>query len=85
MVCFEPENKLYSYSKADGIADKNVYPIYEDRAFDLVGATGGFSKFENGAFTLIKSAENFLVNAIAEDAAGRILISNFWRAIRSGK
>jgi signal transduction histidine kinase/ligand-binding sensor domain-containing protein len=68
---------ITAYSEADGIADKNVYPIYEDRAGTIwVGATGGLSKYENGTFTLIESTENFLVNAIGEDAAGRILISD---------
>ncbi|MBA4182988.1 MAG: hypothetical protein H0X49_03135, partial [Acidobacteria bacterium] len=69
---------ITAYSEADGIADKNVYPIYEDRAGTIwVGTTGGLSKYENGTFTLIESTENFLVNAIGEDALGRILISNF--------
>jgi signal transduction histidine kinase/ligand-binding sensor domain-containing protein len=65
-----------AYSEADGISDKNVYPIYEDRAGTIwVGTTGGLFKYANGTFALIESTKNFLVHAIGEDAAGRILIS----------
>ena len=66
-----------NYSEADGISNKNIYPIYQDRAGTIwVGATGGLYKYENGTFTLIESTKTFLVSAIGEDAAGRILISN---------
>lgn len=66
-----------TYSEADGIASKTVYPIYEDSSGKIwIGATGGLSKYENGIFTVIKSTKNFLVYAIGEDAAGRILISD---------
>ena len=69
---------ITAYSEEDGIADKNVYPIYQNRAGTIwIGTTGGLFKYENETFTLVKSAENFQVNAIAEDAAGRILIGNF--------
>jgi signal transduction histidine kinase/ligand-binding sensor domain-containing protein len=68
---------ITAYSEADGIAEKNVYPIYEDRAGTIwIGTMGGLSKYENETFTLIKSTEGFFVNAIGEDAAGRLLISN---------
>jgi signal transduction histidine kinase/ligand-binding sensor domain-containing protein len=68
---------ITAYSGADGITEKNIYPIYEDRAGTIwVGATGGLFKYENGTFALIESTKNFLVNAIGEDAAGRILIIN---------
>jgi signal transduction histidine kinase/ligand-binding sensor domain-containing protein len=68
---------ITAYSEADGITKKNIYPIYEDRAGTIwIGATGGLFKYENGTFALIKSTQDFLVNAIGEDAAGRILIIN---------
>ena len=65
-----------AYSEADGIADKNVYPIFEDRAGTIwIGTTNGLFKRENGTFTLIESTENFEINAIGEDASGRVLFS----------
>ncbi len=68
---------ITAYSEADGIADKNVYPIYEDRAGTIwIGSTSGLFKYENGTFILIKSTKGFIVNAIVEDALGRLLISN---------
>jgi signal transduction histidine kinase/ligand-binding sensor domain-containing protein len=68
---------ITAYSETDGITEKNIYPIYEDRAGTIwIGATGGLFKYENGTFALIKSTQDFLVNAIGEDAAGRILISD---------
>ena len=69
---------ITAYSEADGIKDKNVYPIYEDRAGTIwVGTTRGLFKYENGTFASVESAENFQVNAIGEDASGRILVGSF--------
>ena len=66
-----------AYSEANGIRDKNVYPIYEDRAGVVwVGTTSGLFKRENDTFTLVESTEKFEINAIGEDAAGRILVSD---------
>ncbi len=67
-----------AYSEADGIRDKNVYPMYEDRAGTIwIGTTNGLFKRENGTFTSIESTKNFYVDAIGEDASGRVLISSF--------
>ena len=69
---------ITAYSEAEGIKDKTVYPIYQDRAGTIwLGAAEGLYKREFDRFVFIKSTENFLVNAIGEDDAGRILISNF--------
>lgn len=69
---------ITAYSEADGISDKNVYPIYQDRAGTIwIGAIGGVSKYENGTFALVESTDNFHVSAIGEDASGRILIGAF--------
>jgi signal transduction histidine kinase len=66
-----------AYSEADGISEKNVYPIYQDRAGTIwIGTTNGLFKRENGTFTLIESTKTFHVSAIGEDVSGRILISN---------
>ena len=66
-----------AYSEADGIREKNVYPIYEDRAGTVwIGTTSGLFKRENETFTLIESTKDFHVSAIGEDASGRLLISN---------
>ena len=67
-----------TYSEAEGITGKTVYPIYQDRAGTIwLGAGNGLFKRENDTFAFIKSTQDFLVSAIAEDAAGRILISNY--------
>ncbi len=67
---------ITAYSKADGLSENNVYPIFEDRRGVVwIGTTNGLFKRENETFALVKSTENFQVNAIGEDAAGRILIS----------
>ncbi len=66
-----------AYSEADGIGDKNVYPIYEDRRGTVwIGTTNGLFKRENGTFSFVESTEKFEINAIGEDAAGRLLVSN---------
>jgi signal transduction histidine kinase/ligand-binding sensor domain-containing protein len=66
------------YSEAEGITNKTVYPVYQDKAGAIwVGASEGLYKRENDRFVYIESTDNFLVNAIGEDAAGRLLIGNF--------
>lgn len=68
---------IAAYSEAEGIADKNVYPIYEDRNGTIwVGTTSGLFKSESGTFVLVESTRNHGVGAIGEDAAGRLLISS---------
>jgi hypothetical protein len=65
---------ITAYSKADGLLDNNVYPIFEDRRGTVwVGTTGGVFKYENGTFTLVKSSENLYVTALGEDASGRFI------------
>lgn len=66
---------ITAYSEADGIADKTVYPIYQDRAGTIWTGGASLSKYENGTFTSIESTRNFVVSAIGEDAAGSLLIS----------
>lgn len=66
-----------AYSGAEGLEEKTVYPIYQDRSGAVWSGSTGLSKYENGTFTLIESTRNFVVSAIGEDALGRILISNF--------
>jgi ligand-binding sensor domain-containing protein len=56
----------------------NVYPIYEDAdGALLVGTTRGLFRFHNGRFAPVKSAENFYVQAIGKDPAGRIVVSDY--------
>ncbi len=67
-----------AFSEADGISDKNIYPIYEDRAGTIwLGTTHGLFKRENGTFRLIEPTRKFFVDSIGEDADGRLLISSF--------
>ncbi len=73
-----------AYSEADGIKDKNIYPVYEDRAGTIwIGTTDGLFKYENGNFSLIESTkktesnEKFFIDALGADASGRVLFSSF--------
>ena len=75
---------ITAYSEADGITDKNIYPIYEDRAGTIwIGTTDGLFKYENGTFSLIESTKNtkstgkFFIDALGADADGRVLFSSF--------
>jgi signal transduction histidine kinase/ligand-binding sensor domain-containing protein len=67
---------ITAYSEADGIANKTVYPVYEDRAGTIWVGGDGLYKREGDKFALVRSAAGFIVNAIGEDAFGRIVISN---------
>lgn len=68
---------ITAYSEVDGITDKSVYPIYQDRAGTIWIGSVGLSKYENGTFTPIEPARNFVITAIGEDPLGRLLINNY--------
>lgn len=63
------------YSKADGLTDKNVYPIFEDRAGAIwIGAwKGGLSRLTDGKFTTFADTDGLASNlpvAIYQDRRG---------------
>ncbi|MEP6947131.1 MAG: two-component regulator propeller domain-containing protein [Acidobacteriota bacterium] len=68
---------ISTYSKAEGIEEKTVYPVYQDRAGTIWTGGAGLYKREGDKFVSIRSTEKFAVSAISENDAGRILISNF--------
>lgn len=68
---------ITTYTEADGMMDKTVYPIYQDRAGTIWIGSVGLSKYENGTFTRIEATRNFIITAIGEDPRGRILINNY--------
>ncbi|MBX7173259.1 MAG: hypothetical protein K1X72_19980 [Pyrinomonadaceae bacterium] len=68
---------ITAYSKAEGVADNNVYPIYEDKKGIIwVGTTHGLFRHENGSFELVKGTEQFNVEAIGETPDHRLLVSS---------
>lgn len=67
-----------AFSRSEGLTDTNVYPIYEDADGTLlVGTTHGLFRFQNGRFKAVESTENFYIQAIAKDPAGRIVVSDY--------
>ena len=68
---------ITAYSKADGLLSTNIYPIFEDRMGVVwIGTTKGVFKYENGIFSLVKTSENFTVDAFGEDNSGRLIVSS---------
>ncbi|MGA2136004.1 MAG: two-component regulator propeller domain-containing protein [Bryobacteraceae bacterium] len=76
-----PREPSISYSKEQGLADRDVYPIYQDRA----GAVWidawhqGVSRFEGGKFTnygVKDGLASALVTSFAEDRQGRLWIAS---------
>ena len=66
-----------TFSRNEGLTETNVYPIIEDADGTLlVGTTRGLFTLNNGSFTAVKSTENFYVQAIGKDPAGRIVFSD---------
>ncbi len=64
-------------SKAEGLADNNVYPIYQDKKGIIwVGTTNGLFRYENGSFELVKGTERFYVEAIGETPDNRLLFNS---------
>ena len=68
---------ITAYSEAEGIIDRTVYPVYQDRTGTIwIGGAPGLFKREGDRFEFVASTNKFIVNSIAEDHTGRILISN---------
>ena len=75
---------IHVYSKAQGLLDTNIYPIYQDHAGAIwVGAwQSGLSRFIDGKFTNYKVADGLpspLVSALGEDRKG-----NLWVGTHNG-
>jgi signal transduction histidine kinase/ligand-binding sensor domain-containing protein len=78
------EQSVYVYSKAQGLRDSNIYPVYQDRSGAIwVGAwQSGLSRFSNGSFTNYGVAQGLpspLVTALTEDRDG-----NLWVGTHAG-
>jgi ligand-binding sensor domain-containing protein/signal transduction histidine kinase len=74
-------NFINSYSQEQGLADRDVYPIYQDRAGAVwIGAWHqGVSRFEDGKFTnygVKDGLASALVTSFAEDRQGRLWIAS---------
>jgi signal transduction histidine kinase/ligand-binding sensor domain-containing protein len=68
---------ITAYSKAQGLTENNVYPVYQDRRGVVwMGTTRGLFKYQDGTFSQVKDAPAGDINAISEDHAGRVLISD---------
>ncbi len=77
------EQSIQVYSKAQGLIDSNIYPVYEDRTAAVwLGAwPTSLSRFSEGRFTNYTVAQGLpgpRVSALAEDRDG-----NLWVAARS--
>jgi signal transduction histidine kinase/ligand-binding sensor domain-containing protein len=73
------EQSVYVYSRAQGLDDTRVYPVYQDRsgAVWLGVWQSGLSRFAGGRFTNYTVAEglpNRLVTALAEDRGGNLWV-----------
>ncbi len=65
---------IIGYSKAEGLLNNNVYPIFQDsRGTIWVGTASGLYRYQDGKFEVIRGSENFEVYSIAESSDGRIL------------
>ncbi|MGH7176570.1 MAG: ligand-binding sensor domain-containing protein, partial [Tepidisphaeraceae bacterium] len=70
---------ITTYSKPQGLVDRNVYPIYQDRAGAIwIGAwQSGLSRLRDGSFTNYTVRDGLasgLVTALYEDRAGRLWV-----------
>jgi signal transduction histidine kinase/ligand-binding sensor domain-containing protein len=68
---------ITTYSKEDGLAGRNTYPIYEDRAGAIWIGADGLNRFAGGTFSYFASGNGLLysnLSAIGEDRDGRLWI-----------
>jgi signal transduction histidine kinase/ligand-binding sensor domain-containing protein len=66
---------INGYSKADGLLDNNVYPIYQDRQGTIWVGANGLYKYRDGRFETVRGTEEFQVQALAETRDGQLLFS----------
>jgi signal transduction histidine kinase/ligand-binding sensor domain-containing protein len=73
---------ITSYSKADGLSQNNVYPIYQaSNGVVWIGTTAGLFRFQNNKFELATpELKAFNIDAIAEDAQGHLIIGGIKQA-----
>jgi signal transduction histidine kinase/ligand-binding sensor domain-containing protein len=74
------EQSIEVYTKAQGLIDRDIYPIYQDRSGAIwIGAWQlGLSRFSDGRFTNYSMAEGLpgrLVSALGEDSDGNVWIA----------
>jgi signal transduction histidine kinase/ligand-binding sensor domain-containing protein len=74
------EQSVIVYSKAQGLIDSNVYPIYQDRTSAIwIGAwSTGLSRFSDGRFTSYTTEQGLpgpRVSALTEDHNGRLWVA----------
>ncbi|HYW71717.1 MAG TPA: two-component regulator propeller domain-containing protein [Pyrinomonadaceae bacterium] len=67
---------IAGYSKPDGLAGNNVYPIYQARnGVVWIGTTDGLFRYQNDKFEqAAPTLKGLSINAIAEDSQGRLII-----------
>jgi signal transduction histidine kinase/streptogramin lyase len=73
------EQSIHIYSKAQGLIDQDIYPVYQDRSGAIwLGAwSSGLSRFSDGQFTNYTVAQGLpgrLVSALAGDRDGNLWI-----------
>jgi signal transduction histidine kinase/ligand-binding sensor domain-containing protein len=67
---------ISTLSTESGLSDNNIYPIFQDRGGTIwVGTNRGLFKYESGRFVRIEEAPAASVNAIGEDAEGRLIFA----------
>lgn len=77
---------ITSYSKAEGLTQNNIYPIFEDRNGTVwIGTTEGLFTYRDGVFAIDKTLKKQIVSAITEDHSGRIFAGEFGKVwVRDG-
>lgn len=67
---------ITSYSAADGLKEKTVYPIFQDQDGTIWIGSVGLSRYDNGVVKPVEATKDFIVTAIGTDPRGRLLITN---------
>ncbi|MGB2629026.1 MAG: two-component regulator propeller domain-containing protein [Candidatus Acidiferrum sp.] len=79
LLRFAPQS-IHTYSKEQGLIDRNVYPVYQDHSGAIwIGAwQSGLSRFEDGKFTNYVISSDLpvrLATSIVEDRRGTLWVS----------
>jgi signal transduction histidine kinase/ligand-binding sensor domain-containing protein len=72
---------IQTFSKSDGLTDSTLYPVFQDRSGVIwFGTAHGLFRYRNNKFEVGDTNLNHDINALGEDASGRVIAAGYDKA-----